>query len=77
MRALIVLFLLMFLAGCATTRTETIVVKPPAVLVQDCPVPAVDAQTWGDLPAELVEMRNALVSCNRDKEKLRQWAETL
>ena len=75
MRALIVLCLLMCLAGCATTQTETIVVKPPAVLMQDCPVPAVDAAVWGDLPAELVEMRNAIVSCNRDKEKLRQWAE--
>lgn len=38
-------------------------------------MPAVDATVWGDLPAELVEMRNALVSCNRDKEKLRRWAE--
>ena len=64
----------MCLAGCATTRTETIVVRPPAVLIQDCPVPAVDAAVWGDLPAELVEMRNALISCNRDKEKLRRWA---
>jgi len=45
--------------------------------MQDCPVPVVEAAVWGDLPAELVEMRNALVSCNRDKAKIRQWAETL
>lgn len=68
------LCLLMYLAGCATTQIETVVVKPPTVLMQDCHVPAVGAAVWGDLPAELVEMRNALVSCNRDKEKLRQWA---
>ena len=72
MRALIVLCLLMCLAGCATTQTETIVVKPPAVLMQDCPA-CRGCSGMGRSPAELVEMRNALVSCNRDKEKLRQW----
>lgn len=74
MRVWVTLCLLMCLAGCATTQIKTVQAVPPAALLQDCPVPEVDVKNWGDLPPAVVEMRNALVSCNRDKKKLRQWA---
>lgn len=55
-------------------RTETIRVTPPATLLADCREPAWEGATLGQLPDYIQDLQAALVACNIDKQKLREWA---
>lgn len=71
--ALIVLLMGILLTGCMSQRIKTEYVYPPDTLIQDCPVPPVEAKTWGDLPPIIVDLKAALANCNTDKAALRDW----
>lgn len=59
------------LAGCTTVP---VIQAPPEHLMQDCPIPAVQAEKNGDLPKTILAFKAALRSCNDDKAALREWA---
>ena len=81
--ALMSLLMLLILSGCATTtRVQQVVVKeevlvkitPPVELVADCEHPDDPVNPrYADLVLWINEYRNALVLCNMDKQKIRQW----
>jgi hypothetical protein len=73
------LLLLPMLGACSArplTRTETVLLAPPAALLADCPeTPVPVSGNNGDL-LELARMlRIDLAECNRSKARLREWAE--
>ncbi|TNV22842.1 peptidase [Buttiauxella sp. B2] len=76
MIALTVLFLLVLLSGCTTTRTVYVTVPPvplPASLTAETPQPAIpDPLTWGASLDLNVSVLAALGQCNRDKADIRQ-----
>lgn len=68
------LFPLLFLAACATPAPQTVRSLPPAELLQPCEEPAGALSTTGDLIPYVLDLREALRACNRDKSLLREWA---
>lgn len=75
---LLILCLLM-LGGCSakpTVKTQFSVRLPPAALMQDCPETPIPAEgNNGDLLEVSASLRLDLAECNRQKARLRQWAE--
>lgn len=67
--------LLAALSACTSVpviRTDKAL--PPAELLQDCPEPAGNPQTNGELARLALALRDALRGCNRDKQALREWS---
>lgn len=64
----------LMLLGCASAPVETGFRTPPAALLEDCPIPAVQTKTNGDLADGVIALRQAIKTCNNDKEALREWA---
>lgn len=46
---------------------------PPAALLADCPVPALDPSTNGELADGALALLDSLAGCNDDKAALREW----
>lgn len=68
------------LMGCATRSKPLVVAQhslPPATLLADCPVPALDPSTNGELADGALALLDSLAACNDDKAALRKWADTL
>lgn len=70
---------LLLFGGCSAkpqimTRTETVLLSPPAALLANCPETPVPAEgSNGDL-LELAQMlRIDLAECNRSKARMREW----
>lgn len=63
------------LCGCSSSvQTKTVFIEPPAVFLQEYPVPAADKiKTNADLVDLILEMRGALNSHNADKKALKAW----
>lgn len=59
---------------CACSLTEVQRLKPPAVLLLDCPTVAFTGQTYGDLVQHAISLKEAIDLCNQDKAALRKWA---
>lgn len=69
--------LLLSLTACATRSKPPVIVqraKPPATLLADCPVPALDPSTNAELADGALALLGALAACNDDKAALREWA---
>lgn len=64
---------LVLLTGCASVPSVQ-KLKPPELLLADCQVPTIVANTNGDLARSAQDLRYALVLCNNDKAALREWA---
>lgn len=62
--------LCLLLAGCASTGA-----LPPADLLQDCPEPVARVVTNADMARQNLDLKTALRACNKDKERLREWAD--
>jgi hypothetical protein len=62
------------LSGCAVLSPPP-AATPPWALLEDCPEPAAQVRTNGDLVRHIRALRDALRSCNDDKAALRSWAE--
>lgn len=73
MRRLIFL-VIPFLAACATPVPQAVRILPPAELLQPCEEPRQELSTTGDLIPYVLDLREALRGCNRDKSLLREWA---
>lgn len=43
--------------------------------MRECPMPVYNGETWGDLAAYTVQVRQSLRGCNGDKAALREWAD--
>ena len=71
------LLCLLTFAGCSNpqviTRTVTIKLKPPAVLLLPTPEPQLQGADNAALLDLLLDLRAALRSCNADKAGLREW----
>ena len=71
------LLFLMLVGGCSTkplVRTETVLLSPPAGLMQDCPETAIPKSgSNGDLLEVAKKLRLDLAECNRSKARLREW----
>lgn len=68
------------LVGCATRSKPHVIVQhslPDARLLADCPVPALDPSTNGELADGALALLDSLAGCNDDKAALREWAKTL
>jgi len=84
MRGLTLLFLLVLLQGCSSSAPEiirvpyerTIVEKvyAPEALLEPCAVPDLVAlETNKDIETALGEAIVSLETCNKDKERIREW----
>jgi hypothetical protein len=69
----VVMLSALLLASCAAVAPPSRVL-PPLNLLQDCAEPSVTAATNAQLLDFTLRLRDALRSCNRDKEALREWA---
>ncbi|MDX6916521.1 hypothetical protein R9X49_15535 [Pectobacterium carotovorum] len=73
--ALLIMFLLMWLTGCANTRTEYVpapVAPIPAELLIDCIVPEIPYQmTYGDSVELNERLLTVIEKCNADKRAIR------
>jgi hypothetical protein len=67
--------LLVALPGCAS-KTKFLRELPPVDLLADCPEVIEKYDTNGDLVGTILDYRQALGTCNIDKESLRKWANT-
>lgn len=78
-RTSIVLCLLASAACCPTrvvTKTDTIRLKPPPVLLQPCPLPdPTDYETTEDVVDALLAWRTAARECAAGRDALRRWSE--
>jgi len=77
-RALTVATLMLLLTACASepvVRTQTEVRYPPDALMQRCPMPVYNGETWGDLAAYTVQVKRVALECDADKKALREWAQ--
>ncbi|MHC5950980.1 MULTISPECIES: Rz1-like lysis system protein LysC [Providencia] len=76
MSALILLFLMMLLASCGTTKEVLIPVQSPPIpaqLTADCPQPDIPENVdWGDMPQLLVDAMKSIAKCNLDKNAIRE-----
>lgn len=69
---LVLLFLTLWLAGCADTR----LILPPAWMMEDCAKPADRAiRSNGDLVRRVDDWAGAFDKCNDGRATLRDWAE--
>jgi hypothetical protein len=59
---------------CACSSIQIERVKPPAVLLEPCPVEVFAGETYGDLILHTVALRESLRLCNNDKAALKKWA---
>lgn len=82
---LILIFLMALLTGCGSSKSQVIrvpvekivveKVQVPAELLKDCPEPDLDSlNTTGDLERVAGEAILSLQECNKDKERIREWA---
>lgn len=71
------MFLTMFVAGCATsepvTRTVTEYREPPAALFPDCEVPQHDIRNNRDLANAYKDLQLRLRECDENLEVLKRW----
>ena len=71
------LLFLILLGGCSTkplVRTETVLLVPPASLMQDCPETAIpQSGSNGDMLEVAKMLRLDLAECNKSKARLREW----
>ena len=71
---------LLMLGGCSAkplTRTETILLSPPAALLADCPETQIqESGSNGDFLEVAKMLRIDLAECNRSKARLREWLRT-
>lgn len=79
---LTLLFLTIFVAGCASTnqptvKTETVYQSPPESLYPDCRPPAYTIDTNGDLARAFRDLRSRMVECHVELEKLKEWPDEL
>lgn len=67
---------MLLLTACAqpVIQKETEYVYPPSPLVQPCPAPDYQGETWGELAEYTVEIKAKLEQCDSDKAALREWA---
>lgn len=68
------LLLPLTLAACATPAPQVARSLPPAELLAACEEPSQRLETTGDLVPYVLDLREALRACNRDKSLLREWA---
>lgn len=73
-RGIVALFSMLLLASCAAVAPTPVRILPPLELLQDCAEPSGSVDTNGALATYLLDLREALRGCNRDKESLREWA---
>jgi hypothetical protein len=64
----------LLMASCATVAPNTTRLLPPALLLEDCPVPGLDPSTNAAIAQGILDLRLALMGCNADKAALREWA---
>lgn len=76
---MIVLYLLPFLNGCATTEpvvvTKTEKERVPAALLLPCPVPVLEGNTYQSAIELALARGLSLVECNRRLDDIRRWSE--
>ena len=76
MSALILLFPMMLLVSCGSTKEVLIPVQSPPIPVQltaDCPQPDIPENVdWGDMPQLLVDAMKSIAKCNLDKKAIRE-----
>lgn len=70
-----ILLMSLLVASCAAVAPGPQRILPPVELLQDCPEPAILAGTNGQLAQSILNLRDALRGCNRDKAALREWAQ--
>lgn len=68
------MLLALLLASCAAVGPGPQRILPPVELLQDCGEPPILAGTNGQLAETILNLRDALRGCNRDKAALREWA---
>ena len=68
----LVALLVAFLPGCSTV--QLVRELPPVELLRDCPAVVEKFKTNGDLATTILDYRDALATCNIDKQALREWA---
>ncbi len=75
----LLLLSLILLGGCSTkplVRTETVLLVPPASLMQDCPETSIPKSgSNGDLLEVAKMLRLDLAECNKSKARLREWVQ--
>lgn len=66
------------LSGCASALAKMEApVGPPVQYMQECPHPEIRDETNGELVQTIVDYRDSLDRCNKDKSALRAWAESI
>lgn len=70
---------LLMLSGCGgkpLVRTEAVYIMPPAALMQDCPAAEIPAGgNNGDIWETGIAASQALVECNQQLARLREWVQ--
>ena len=72
------LLLILLAGGCSTkqVQTQTILLVPPAPLLQPCPETNIPAEgTNGALLEVAIALRLGLAECNQSKARLREWVD--
>jgi hypothetical protein len=74
-RAMVALLATLLLASCAAVAPGPVKILPPIDLLQSCEADTSKPSTNGALAKQRDALIEALRGCNRDKERLREWAE--
>lgn len=79
MKAVLIALSLLLLTACSetkvVTKTNTVYVIPPAVLLTPCEQPVWDGKTYRDLVGYSLSLRAALEECDAKVGSLRVWVE--